>query len=284
MLLIGLRVGLAIAIAGSIALLVGVDHPYWAAAVAMLVLHQGGSRSSQFVRGIQRLLGTAVGLGVYWLVITWNPEGLWLAALMFVLQFCIELLVVRNYAMAVTFITPLALTIASAAAPAVDPAAVVGERALDTVVAVAVAFAVLALVGRGLSLLFARGQGRRVVVAIDPVLGALAAGEVTTPRAAEDRRHLYYELLELQHVTNQSLVDEPEAVGPYRPMFNALGDLGYSVLGACWHPETFRVRRAAGRASSAVRAIMSHPVQRYRSSDDILAEVDSARASLADWE
>lgn len=191
MLLVGLRVGLASALAGGLALLIGVDHPYWAAAVAMLVLHQGGSRSSQTLRGVQRLLGTAAGLGLYWLVALWNPHGFWLAGLMFVLQFCIELLVVRNYALAVTFITPLALTIESAAA-VVDPVRVVGERALDTVLAVAVALATLWLVGRGTALLMARGQARRVVVALDPVLGALAQGRADTEQAAEDRRHLYF--------------------------------------------------------------------------------------------
>ena len=282
MLLVSLRVGMATAVAGSLALVIGVDHPSWAAAVAMLVLHQGGSRSSQTVRGVQRLLGTAAGLGLYWLVALWNPHGFWLAGLMFVLQFCIELLVVRNYALAVTFITPLALTIAGAAA-VVDPTRVVGERALDTVLAVAVALATLWLVGRGTSLLMARGQARRVVVAVDPVLGALAQGRVDTERAAEDRRHLYFELLELQHVTNQSLVDQPHQVEPYRTMFTALADLGYSVLGACWHPETYRVRRAAARASSAVGVIMAHPVTLHRPAPDLLADVDAARSTLNDW-
>lgn len=106
---------------------------------------------------------------------------------------------------------------------------------------------------------------------------------VDTEQAAEDRRHLCFELLELQHVTNQSVADQPDQVGPYRTMFTALADLGYSVLGACWHPETYRVRRAAARASSAVAVIMAHPVTRRRPAQDLLAEVEAARSTLNDW-
>lgn len=53
-----------------------------------------------------------------------------MALFLAVLQFSIELLVVRNYALAVTFITPLALTIASASGSQEPARRVIIERAL----------------------------------------------------------------------------------------------------------------------------------------------------------
>lgn len=282
MLLVGLRVGIAGLVAGGLALLVPVAHPYWAVTFAILILHQGGARAAQTVRGIQRLLGTAVGLGLYALVLLWSPQGVWVAVLMFCLQFAIELLVVRNYALAVMFITPLALTIASASAP-VQPVSVVLERALDSLVAISIALVVLWLVGRGTALLLARSHARRVVVAADPVLSALAEGRVLTPDAAEQRRHLYFELLELQHMVNQSLSDEPHEVEPYRDMFRAVADLGYGALGAAWHPENHRVRAAAASARQALPRITGRPVSEYRPAADLLQDVDAVRHALRQW-
>jgi uncharacterized membrane protein YccC len=58
-------------------------------------------------------VGTWVGLtiagGILWL----HPQGLWPALILAVLQFVIEMLVVRNYGLASVFITAAALTIAT---------------------------------------------------------------------------------------------------------------------------------------------------------------------------
>lgn len=236
---------------------------------------------SQSVRGIQRLLGTAVGLVLYAGILAWGPEGLWLAALLFVLQLLIELLVVRNYAAAVTFITPLALTIASAAGGSESPAAVVTERLIDSLVGVGIALLTLWLVGRGTALLLARAHARRAVVAMEPVLVALADGSVSTLRAAEDRRHLYFELLELQHGLGEALANEPRRIAPYLQTLTQVAELGYRVLGACWHPLSHRAREAAVEAQTALRKITAHPVAGHRHPFEIDDDVAEAIEALA---
>ncbi|MGD7732555.1 FUSC family protein [Propionibacteriaceae bacterium G57] len=282
--LIGARVAIAALVAGGIALAFTVNHPYWAVSFAVLVLHQGGTRAAQTVRGVQRLLGTVLGLGFYVLVLWWNPQGLWLVLMIAGLQFCIELLVVRNYALAVAFITPLALTIAHASAPAGDPRAVVLERGLDTMLAIAVALSVLWLVGRRTPLLLARAQARAVIEGLAPVLAAISDDRMATPGSAEQRRHLYYELLELEHFVNQSMTDDPVRVEPYKPMFTAVAELGYTVLGACWHPEGHRAGAAATRASQGLEQLTKHPVTQPRSAEDLMADVQAVRAELRHWE
>lgn len=258
--LIAARVGIAAAVSGAIALALRFDHTYWGVAFAALVLHQGGSRWAQTIRGFQRLLGTLVGLGVYSLVLLWNPAGLWVVLLLFVLQFAIEMLIVRNYAAAVVFITPISLTISMAGAPAQDPAGLIGERAMDTVMAVVVALAVLWLVGRGTSLLMVRAHSRRCILAIEDVMRDLVERRYATADARQNRRHLYYELLELDRGLGQALVDDPRRILPYRIMVEQVATLGYLVLGACWHPQVRRARDAFDRAVDVLQAIKEHPI------------------------
>lgn len=282
-LLVAARVGIAALVAGTIALILPTAHPYWAVAFAVLVLHQGGRRSAQAVRGIQRLLGTAVGLLFYAFILWVGPDGVWLALLLAVLQFAIEMLVVRNYALAVAFITPLALTIASASGSDEEPLHVILERAFDSVVAVTVALAVLWTVGRGTALLLARGHARRSIVAMEPVLDALAAHRLDTPEAARDRRHLYFELLELQHMADQSSADEPARLRPYLPTFIAVAHLGYAVLGACWHPGSQRAAEAAGRVRDGLTLITGQPVSHYRDPVGLRGDVEWALGHLREW-
>lgn len=283
-LLLGARVGAAALLTGLISLLTPMAHPYWTVAFAVLVLHQGGSVGAQTVRGIQRMLGTAAGLVLYAGIVAWSPEGLWVAALLFVLQFLIELLVVRNYAAAVTFITPLALTIASASGSQEEPATVILERLSDSLIGVGVALLALSLIGRGTGLLLARAHARRAVVAMGPVLDALAEGRVSTQEAAEERRRLYFELLELQHGLGESLSNEPTRVAPYRETLARVAELGYLILGSCWQPPAAHSRRAAVDAKRALAKITAHPVSAHRHPFEIGDDVAEAIGALGRWE
>jgi uncharacterized membrane protein YccC len=252
-------------------------------AFAALVLHQGGSRYAQTLRGLQRLIGTLLGLGVYALILWWNPQGGWLVLVIFALQFAIEMLVVRNYAAAVVFITPIALTIASAAASTIEPWRLILERGLDTLVAVVLALTVLWLTGRGTSLLFVRAHARRSILATEDVMRDLAESRYATAEARENRRHLYYELLELERGLAQSLSDDPRRVAPYRAMVEQVATLGYLVLGACWHPQVRRAREAFGRAVEPLQVIKSHPIDRQRAAADIEADVRRVQQVITDW-
>lgn len=146
-------------------LLAGADQPhlYWVIAFSALVLHQGGPRVARTYRALHRLTGTVAGLAVFLLVALLQPTGWWLIALIVALQFTIELLVTRNYGLAVTLITPLALLIASGGNAPEQPLPLVGERLLDTVVGVLVALAVLWGLGRRARHRAVRGDTRRAL-------------------------------------------------------------------------------------------------------------------------
>jgi uncharacterized membrane protein YccC len=89
-------------------------------------------RRAAFIRGLHRMIGTILGVGVYLLLAPLPIPALWLALLLGGLQFTIELFVVRNYALALVFITPLVLLLTGAATGAVDTVAVATERVVDT--------------------------------------------------------------------------------------------------------------------------------------------------------
>ena len=83
-------------------------------------------------RGLHRMIGTILGAAVYLLLAPLPLSALWLALLLGVLQFTIELVVARNYALALVFITPLVLLLTGAATGEVDSIAVATERVIDT--------------------------------------------------------------------------------------------------------------------------------------------------------
>ncbi|OPX06506.1 hypothetical protein B1790_27210, partial [Mycobacterium sp. AT1] len=127
------RVAIAAPLAGTAATLLGIGHAYWAIAAAVLILHQGADRSRTLRRGLDRLVGTWVGLilaaGILWL----HPQGWWLAVILAALQLTIEMLVVRHYGLASVFITAAALTIATGS-HRVDVGELLLARGSDTLV------------------------------------------------------------------------------------------------------------------------------------------------------
>jgi hypothetical protein len=135
------RVVAAVAVAGLLSFSLGVRHAYWLIVVAGAVLQAGQAPWSSATRAVHRIVGTVCGLAIFGLVELAEPRGLWLVVVLTLLQFAIEVVVARNYALALTFITPVALTI-SAAAGTDAPLTLVSERIVDTVLGAAVAIAV----------------------------------------------------------------------------------------------------------------------------------------------
>ncbi|GFN26639.1 hypothetical protein ADE_23370 [Achromobacter denitrificans] len=128
--IIGLFVGISLLVAE----LLQLQRPYWVP-VSCLAIIQGASLRAAWSRQMHRILGTAVGLCVAWVLLA-LPLNVWtLSLVMMALSFGIETLVVRHYASAVVLITPL--TIFLAEAPHLGqgyPAAVIEARFLDTVI------------------------------------------------------------------------------------------------------------------------------------------------------
>ncbi|MCL8026524.1 FUSC family protein [Nocardioides bruguierae] len=135
-----LRGAVAVLVAGALATGVGIGHPYWAMVSAVVPL-MAREWLPALERGIHRVVGTFVGLGLAALVLTLDPPGLVVVLLVVVLQGAAELLVMRNYALALVVITPLALLMVHLASP--EPmSSLLLDRGVETLLGVAVGLVV----------------------------------------------------------------------------------------------------------------------------------------------
>ncbi|WP_213814096.1 FUSC family protein [Glaciihabitans sp. dw_435] len=150
-----LRILIASAVAVVIAAPLGIHRVYWVLVSVVAILQNGHTIRLTAMRGIHRVLGTLVGVGVFALVLLWNPTGILVALLIMALQFVTEIVVIRNYGLALIFITPLALTIA-AQGRSEPVGSVVVDRVTDTLIGAGIALVVL-LIAHGVQ----RRRGRR---------------------------------------------------------------------------------------------------------------------------
>lgn len=123
-------------LSGAVGLVVAGGHWYWAMVAAAAAL-AGAHVKARVARGIQRFVGTIVGVllaaGIMWLDL---PHWA-LVIIVLCLQGIVELLMAHNYAIAMTFATGIALIMVQMAASA-DPVLLVRDRVLDTLVGVTV--------------------------------------------------------------------------------------------------------------------------------------------------
>jgi len=138
-----LRFGAAAGIAGALSTALGIGHPYWAI-VAAIVPISGVTMSHSLVRATHRVVGTFFGLLLAWAILAFEPSGLVGILIVVALQIGAELFVGRNYALALIFVTPLALVMIALAHP-VGVAALIQDRAVETVLGTVVALAVVTL-------------------------------------------------------------------------------------------------------------------------------------------
>lgn len=89
-------------------------NPYWIA-ISCAAIIQGASAYQINQRMIQRIFGTFVGLGLCWLILNMTTTPLQICLTIMGLQFIIEVLVSRQYALAVMFITPMTILMADIA-------------------------------------------------------------------------------------------------------------------------------------------------------------------------
>lgn len=131
-----IRCVVVVLVSGTIATGIGIGHPYWAmvASVTPLTLF---SLRGQVARGVHRVVGTTIGLVVAALLLSLPLAG-WLVLLLIAgLQAVVELLVVRNYGLALVFITPLALLSVQLANP--EPVReLITDRFVETLIGVTI--------------------------------------------------------------------------------------------------------------------------------------------------
>ncbi len=132
---------LAAGVAGALATASGIGHPYWATVAAVAPLSARGLRS-QLARGVQRVVGTLLGLVTSAALLSLHLTGVALLAVIAALQVGAELLVGRNYGVALLVITPLALLMGQTAFE--QPAGqLLFDRGVETVIGSAVGLALV---------------------------------------------------------------------------------------------------------------------------------------------
>ncbi|GAB7037883.1 MULTISPECIES: FUSC family protein [Catenuloplanes] len=137
------RVTLGALVAGALATLLaseaGVGHAYWAAVSAVAVLQTPNLLGSVH-RTVQRAVGTVLGVAVAAAAVLLLPGQWSVVAAIVVLQVAAELLVVRNYGLAMLAVTPLAILVGELARPA-PVTGLVRDRLLLTVLGAVVGLA-----------------------------------------------------------------------------------------------------------------------------------------------
>jgi hypothetical protein len=123
---------LAALAAGALATTVGLGHNYWAMVAAVAPI-AGPSLAQRVNKGVHRILGTFAGVAAAGLLLAPHPAPWVMVLIVIVLQFAAEMFVLRHYALALIFITPLALLMTELAAPT-DPTALMVDRAIQTAI------------------------------------------------------------------------------------------------------------------------------------------------------
>jgi hypothetical protein len=133
----------AAAAAGTVATTLGIGHNYWAMVAATVPL-VGATFRHRIQRGVYRILGTFGGLAVTAVILFAGLQAWQLVLVIALLQCGAELFIARNYALAQVVITPLAL-LSTELAHASNPATLIQDRAVETVIGAVVGMALVLL-------------------------------------------------------------------------------------------------------------------------------------------
>lgn len=119
----------------------GLMSPYWAQVAAVVPL-SAVRRDAQIERGLHRVIGTAAGVVVTAFLLSFPAQPWQLAVWVVLLQFLTEMFVLRNYALSLLFVTPMALLMVQLGHP-LPVVPLLQARVIETVIGVAVALAVV---------------------------------------------------------------------------------------------------------------------------------------------
>jgi len=110
------------------------NNTYWISIAAVAIV-QGRNFEHVRQRNMHRILGTFIGIALAWMILWFRPEKIIMIVIITVLQFIIELLIVRNYGFAVAFITPLTILLAETGSEVYHPVEqLMHARLLDTII------------------------------------------------------------------------------------------------------------------------------------------------------
>ena len=135
------RYALAVVLAGGTATAVGIGHPYWAMVAAIAPLSAQGV-TAQLVRAGHRIVGTLLGLLTSAALLAPQLSPYATVLVVAALQIVTELLVGRNYGLALLFITPMALLMGQLAA-ARPTGQLLFDRGVETVIGAVIGGAIV---------------------------------------------------------------------------------------------------------------------------------------------
>ena len=127
---VAVTVGIGALLAGLIGQTFDDDLWYWAMVAESVVL-AGAATTSRLTRSIQRFIGTTLGVLMAGVLLWLEMPTLGVVGAVIVLQAAAELLIGRNYGVAMLAVTPLALLMVSLANP-IDPEILVVDRVFET--------------------------------------------------------------------------------------------------------------------------------------------------------
>lgn len=131
------RSGIILTIASIISYKFGFSRAYWIPLSCTSAM-MGATIIGTFHRAVQRTIGTLVGLILAIYILSLQPKGLLLIIICILLTGITELFIVKNYALAVIFITPNALLIAETATKTHDFSYFATARVTDILVGVGI--------------------------------------------------------------------------------------------------------------------------------------------------
>ncbi|WP_460717938.1 FUSC family protein [Nocardia heshunensis] len=228
-----LRVATAGVVAGVVAGATGSQHPHWAILTALIILQAGPDRVHGGVRALQRLFGTALGLGMFAALIQLQPSGFALVAVLAVLQFGVELFITRNYALAAIFFTPVALIAGGAGLGGQAIGAVMRDRLVETAIGVVVALLTLRYVLPHAHRRTLGWTDQRVRGGALALLTCLRTEPVDTTPAMVLRRDLQFDLIGAMRSGMDSAHNDPEWAERVWPAHIDLLHSGYDLLAHC---------------------------------------------------
>jgi hypothetical protein len=219
------RIGVGVAVAGLVAVAIGLPSPYWAATSAVAVLLGTDARHTR-ARAFHRVTGTLLGTVIAGVVFAVRPPTAVTVVVVALLLIGTELFIAHQYVIAVSCLTPVALLLVHLGAPNSPGTALIAARIEETLVGIVVALAA------GFSL-FARAGSRRLPAAVTTATErALTAA--STPAGTTADRELHDALVALNEVASAARAELFSAPGAdvWRRRSRQVGDLGWALLGA----------------------------------------------------
>ncbi|MGG3742186.1 FUSC family protein [Paenibacillus chibensis] len=145
--LLSLRFGIILMIAALAAHAFNLNRSYWVPLSCASVM-LGSTVVATYHRAIQRSIGTIIGILIASAILWARPEGIVISLAIMLFTFFAELLIVRNYAIAILFVTPNALLMAEASSHIHNVAYFAGTRIVDVITGSVIGLIGVLLLGR----------------------------------------------------------------------------------------------------------------------------------------